>query len=109
MQQDDTVLSCVISPMESLEDEGQSPSECSSSKEESSFDSQVTSVDTDTSSEENAKSKEQDDESFSTRSSAIEAPSDIDNLSLGSFTDSELELDRRRKTITLICMLQHLL
>ncbi len=95
VQQDDTVLSRVFSPTESLEDEGQSPLECSSSEEESSVESHVTSVDTDTSSEENAKSEERDDESFSTRSSAIETPSDIDNLSLGSFTDSELEFDEK--------------
>jgi hypothetical protein len=54
----------------------------------------VSSVDTDTTSEENAEDK--DDESFSTRSSAIETPSDIDNLSLGSFTDSEAESDEKK-------------
>jgi hypothetical protein len=77
------------------EDEAQSPSECSSSEEESSVDSHVSSVDTDTSSKENVKNEERDDDSFSTRSSAIETPPDIDNLSLGSFTDSDLELDEK--------------
>ena len=94
VHQDDTAMPRVISPMESLYENAKLSPDGSSSEEESSLDSHVSSVDTDTTSEENAEDK--DDESFSTRSSAIETPSDIDNLSLGSFTDSEAESDEKK-------------
>ena len=79
------VLSYSPSPTGSLGDDAggllllpsDSGSSCSSSDEESSVDSHVSSVKTNSS----------DDKSFQTKSSAIETPSDIDDISLGSFTD----------------------
>jgi len=76
-------------------------SDDSSSDDDSSVDDHVSSVDTDTTSEDgdnneqtklsNAKKDDNDLHSFSTKSSDIDTPENIDELSLGSFTDdSEL-------------------
>jgi len=76
-------------------------SDDSSSDDDSSVDDHVSSVDTDTTSEDedndkqsklsNAKKDDDDLHSFSTKSSDIDTPENIDDLSLGSFTDdSEL-------------------
>ena len=75
-------------------------SDSSSSSDESSMDDQVSSVDTDTTSEDEEEDKKQsardigemkqDDNSFSTHSSDIATPENLDELSLGSFTDDSL-------------------
>lgn len=88
----DTAKPGVISRTESLETKAKFPSDTSSSEEESSIDSHVSSVDTDEEEEE----EERDGESFSTRSSAIETPPYLDDLSLGSFTDSEPDSDEKK-------------
>jgi len=95
------VLSYLPSPTGSLGDDAggllllpsDSGSSCSFSDEESSVDSHVSSV----------KSNSLDENSFQTKSSAIETPSDIDDISLGSFTDdSFVDGDEKRDIQTAI-------
>jgi len=75
----------------------------SSSEEESSVDSHVSSVDTDSVSDvDSGKGSGRvrggdDNISFSTHSSAIDTPPDIDDLSLGSFTDDSLSDAEEKK------------
>jgi len=92
----DTAKPSVIPRTESLDTNAKFPSDTSSSEEESSIDSHVSSVDTDDEEEEEEEEEERDGESFSTRSSAIETPPFLDDLSLGSFTDSEPDLDEKK-------------